>query len=53
MLPTKLAGASYMDIYEMGGGIHLTVQHTRNASEEQLYALLRHRLMRMLKNGTT
>ncbi|KAK4026376.1 hypothetical protein OUZ56_015377 [Daphnia magna] len=48
----KLAGATYMDIYEAGGGIHFTVNHTRNASEDELYGLLRQRLMRMLANGT-
>lgn len=48
----KLAGASYMEIYEAGGGIHFTVEHTRRASEDQLYHLLRDRLMRMLHNGT-
>lgn len=41
-----------MDIYEAGGGIHFTVNHTRNASEDELYGLLRQRLMRMLANGT-
>nr|CAH0099608.1 unnamed protein product [Daphnia galeata] len=48
----KLAGASYMDIYEAGGGIHFTVNHTRKASEDELYNLLKERLMRMLANGT-
>ena len=48
----QLAGASYMDIYQSGGGIHFTVQHTRAASEEELYHSLRSRLMRMMKNGT-
>lgn len=48
----KLAGATYMDIYQAGGGIHFTVQHTRAATENELYELLRHRLMSMLKNGT-
>ena len=40
-----------MEIYEAGGGIHFTVEHTRRASEDQLYHLLRDRLMRMLHNG--
>ena len=48
----QLAGATYMDIYQAGGGIHFTVQHTRAATENELYELLRHRLMSMLKNGT-
>ncbi|KAL3201592.1 hypothetical protein MRX96_012619 [Rhipicephalus microplus] len=32
----KLAGATYLEIHEKGGGIHFTVEHTRNASEERL-----------------
>ena len=40
-----------MDIYEAGGGIHFTVNHTRQASEDELYNLLKERLMRMLANG--
>ena len=40
-----------MDIYEAGGGIHFTVNHTRLASEDELYNLLKQRLMRMLHNG--
>ena len=42
-----------MDIYQAGGGIHFTVNHTRQASEDELYNLLKHRLMRMLHNGTS
>lgn len=49
----KLAGATYMEIYEAGGGIHFTVNHTRQATEDELYELLKQRLMRMLHNGTT
>ena len=40
-----------MEIYQAGGGIHFTVEHTRRATEDQLYHLLRDRLMRMLYNG--
>lgn len=40
-----------MDIYQSGGGIHFTVNHTRIANEEELYDLLKQRLMRMLYNG--
>ncbi len=40
-----------MDIYEAGGGIHFTVNHTRQATEDELYSLLKQRLMRMLANG--
>lgn len=49
----KLAGATYMDIHKAGGGIGFTVQHTRNASDDRLLQLLRQRLSRMLKCGTT
>jgi len=49
----KLAGATYMDIHKMGGGIGFTVNHTREASKEELKGLLIQRLNRMLKYGTT
>eukprot|EP00057_Strongylocentrotus_purpuratus_P034859 XP_796824.3 PREDICTED: probable imidazolonepropionase [Strongylocentrotus purpuratus] len=49
----KLAGASYMDVHKAGGGIHFTVNHTRNATEDDLYGLLRARLQSMLRCGTT
>jgi len=42
-----------MDIHNAGGGIHYTVEHTRRASEEELFRLLRERLIRMSKSGTT
>jgi imidazolonepropionase len=49
----KLAGATYMQIYEMGGGIHFTVRATRAATETDLLELLLPRLDRMLSFGTT
>ncbi|XP_060082225.1 probable imidazolonepropionase [Ylistrum balloti] len=49
----KLAGATYMDVHKAGGGIHFTVEHTRKASEEELYHGLKQRLNSMLKTGTT
>jgi imidazolonepropionase len=49
----KLAGATYMEIHQMGGGIHFTVNHTRKSSEEELVTLLKPRLDRMLRLGTT
>ncbi|CAG7731650.1 unnamed protein product [Allacma fusca] len=49
----KLAGATYMSIHNAGGGIHYTVEHTRRASEDELYRLLRDRLLRILRSGTT
>ena len=32
----KLAGATYLDIHKMGGGINFTVRHTHASSEEEL-----------------
>ncbi|CAK4702148.1 hypothetical protein LEN26_018790 [Aphanomyces euteiches] len=49
----KLAGATYMEVHAMGGGINSTVRLTRASSEEELYSLLKKRLDRMLKCGTT
>lgn len=49
----KLAGASYMDIHRMGGGIHYTVNHTKAANEETLLSLLLNRIRQMSQSGTT
>ncbi|XP_042201536.1 probable imidazolonepropionase [Callorhinchus milii] len=49
----KLAGASYMEIHNAGGGIHFTVEHTRKASEEELFECLKKRLQRMIRAGST
>jgi len=49
----KLAGATYMDIHKMGGGIGFTVNHTKQSSEAELEELLIKRLWRMIKQGTT
>ncbi|KAH9503599.1 putative imidazolonepropionase [Bulinus truncatus] len=49
----KLAGATYMDIHKMGGGIHFTVKHTREADESKLFASLQDRLVEMACSGTT
>ncbi|XP_064198619.1 probable imidazolonepropionase [Anguilla rostrata] len=49
----KLAGATYMEVHEAGGGIHFTVTHTREASPDRLLAGLTQRLGRMLRSGTT
>ena len=58
-------GATYMEIHKAGGGIGFTVEHTKEASEEELSKLLKYstlclrdhflrsRLDRMLKLGTT
>ncbi|KAL6490514.1 hypothetical protein MHYP_G00008590 [Metynnis hypsauchen] len=49
----KLAGATYMEVHEAGGGIHFTVKHTRAAPPETLLEGLKGRLERMLRAGTT
>jgi imidazolonepropionase len=49
----KLAGATYMEVHAMGGGINSTVRSTRASSEDELIELLNKRLDRMLKCGTT
>ncbi len=49
----RIAGASYMDIMQAGGGIASTVKATRAASIEELVAQTRRRLDRMLAHGTT
>uniref|UniRef100_A0A8B9KZ63 imidazolonepropionase n=1 Tax=Astyanax mexicanus TaxID=7994 RepID=A0A8B9KZ63_ASTMX len=49
----KLAGATYMEVHEAGGGIHFTVRHTHAADSETLLQGLKGRLERMLRAGTT
>jgi imidazolonepropionase len=49
----RVAGASYMQIMEAGGGIMSTVRHTRAAPVDELVAQTRPRLERMLAHGTT
>ncbi|XP_006888629.1 PREDICTED: probable imidazolonepropionase [Elephantulus edwardii] len=49
----KLAGASYMDIHQAGGGINFTVECTRRASEEELFDSFQQRLLCMMRAGTT
>ena len=52
-LSMKLAGASYIEILKAGGGIHSTVQATRNASHKELKDISIKRLNQLLKHGTT
>jgi imidazolonepropionase len=47
------AGATYLDIAKSGGGIAATVAATRAASEDELVALARPRLQRLLAQGVT
>lgn len=49
----KLAGASYLEIHKIGGGIGYTAKCTASATEEELTDLVVGRLKRMLRFGTT
>lgn len=47
------AGKTYLEIAEKGGGIWSSVQHTRNASEEELLETLLLRINRLISLGIT
>jgi imidazolonepropionase len=49
----RLAGATYLQIAQAGGGIRSTVEATRAASDEQLLAGTRERLRRLVRSGVT
>lgn len=49
----RIAGASYMEIMQAGGGILSTVRDTRQATVDELVRASRPRLHRMLAYGTT
>jgi imidazolonepropionase len=49
----RLAGASYEDIAKRGGGIVSTVNNTRNADEDNLFAQSAQRLHKLLAEGVT
>ena len=49
----KIKGASYMDIYALGGGIHATVRATRAASFKELYDKARATLEVFMHHGVT
>jgi imidazolonepropionase len=49
----RLRGERYEDILAAGGGIHSTVEATRNASTEALLEATLARAERMLRHGTT
>jgi imidazolonepropionase len=49
----RIAGATYMEIMNAGGGIMSTVRKTRSASVDQLIEQTKPRLQRMLQYGTT
>jgi len=52
-LSAKLAGKSYLEILESGGGILKTVRDTRKASDSELISQTSSRLERMASFGTT
>ncbi|MFQ5908916.1 MAG: imidazolonepropionase [Thermoplasmata archaeon] len=52
-LKEKLAGQSYQEIAQAGGGIQRTVQATRAASEEEIVEETVPRIRRMIAHGTT
>ncbi|CEJ70748.1 Imidazolonepropionase [Chryseobacterium oranimense G311] len=47
------AGKTYLEIAESGGGIWSSVQHTRNASEEELLKALLERIQFLISLGIT
>ncbi len=49
----RIEGKTYMEIAAAGGGINTTVRATREASKDELKALARPRLRRMLELGVT
>ena len=49
----RMQGATYQEIAEKGGGINSSVNGVRNASTEELVALVKKRMDRFLKLGTT
>ena len=50
---SRLAGASYLEIQQAGGGIAATMAETRRASYEELVAAAMGRAATMLEHGTT
>lgn len=52
-IPLKLKGASYLDILAAGGGILSTVEATRGATEDELYAKSLGFLGELLAQGVT
>ncbi|MFH1729508.1 MAG: imidazolonepropionase [Pseudomonadota bacterium] len=49
----RLAGKSYEEILEAGGGILSTVNATRKASEDELFDLAKKRIASVISNGVT
>jgi imidazolonepropionase len=49
----RIEGRTYLEIQAAGGGIYATVRATRGASDAELLAGARQRLMRLLRMGVT
>lgn len=49
----KIKGASYLEIYEAGGGIHSTVEATRKMGFDQLYQKAKKCIYDMMASGIT
>jgi imidazolonepropionase len=49
----RIAGSTYLEILEAGGGILSTVRQTRGATTGELVSAARPRIRRMLEHGTT
>ncbi len=49
----RLAGKSYVEIAQSGGGIRSTISSTRDADEEILFQLAQKRIRKMIQLGTT
>jgi imidazolonepropionase len=49
----RAAGVGYMEIARRGGGIHSSVADLRARSEDDLFALAIHRIMRLASYGST
>lgn len=49
----RLRGASYAEIAAQGGGIASTVRATRAASEDELFASARQRVLALMRDGVT
>ena len=49
----RIAGATYVEIAQAGGGIRSTISSTRDADHELLFTLAKQRIRRMIQQGTT
>lgn len=49
----RSAGADYLDILKLGGGIHSTVKSTRESSQKELLSIAKKRIRQVEQHGTT